>query len=197
MLERGPVVGGPAVDARPRKPSVVTVGTVVWLASELMFFGGLFAAYFTLRAQASVWPPRGIDLPTTESAIATVVLVASSGTIHLATKAVERRDRLGIQRWLVITLVLGTLFLANQIHDFATSDFGISTNSYSSMYYLMTGFHGLHVFGGLVLLLIGLALTTGSRPLPRKTPAIESVIYYWHFVDLVWVAMFFTLFVLR
>jgi len=183
--------------SRSRAPALLTVGTVVWLASELMFFGGLFAAYFTLRSETAVWPPSDVTLDTTFSAIFTVVLIASSGTIHLAGKALERGDRAGVQRWIVITFVLGGLFLANQIREFLTNDFSISSHAYGSIYYLMTGFHGLHVAAGLVLMLIALAMVVNAGTLARRTPAVESVTYYWHFVDVVWVGLFTTIFLIR
>jgi cytochrome c oxidase subunit 3 len=100
---------------RPEQPSLLGVGTVVWLASELMFFGGLFAAYLTLRSNAKVWPPAGVHLELLAATVATLVLIASSGTIHLATKARERGDRAMTQRWLIITFALGAIFLANQV----------------------------------------------------------------------------------
>jgi cytochrome c oxidase subunit 3 len=190
------VEGRAAVDA-PRQPALLTVGAVVWLASEVMFFGGLFAAYFTLRSEASVWPPRGIELETATTAVATVVLIASSFTMHLAVKALRRDDRLATQRWLVVTLALGALFLANQVREFLVLDFGVSTNSYGSLYYTMTGFHGLHVLGGLVLLGVGVAFMGGVASRERRAAGVEAVAYYWHFVDVVWVGLFLTIFVLR
>jgi len=183
--------------SRSRTPAMLTVGTVVWLASELMFFGGLFAAYFTLRSETAVWPPSDVTLDTTFSAIFTAVLIASSGTIHLAGKALERGDRAGVQRWIVITFALGGLFLANQIREFLTNDFSISSHAYGSIYYLMTGFHGLHVAAGLILLMIALAMVVNAGTLARRTPAVESVTYYWHFVDVVWVGLFTTIFLIR
>lgn len=183
--------------SRSRAPAMLTVGTVVWLASELMFFGGLFAAYFTLRAETAVWPPAGVTLETTLSATFTVVLIVSSGTIHLAGKALERGDRAGVQRWIVITFVLGGLFLANQIREFLVNDFSISSHAYGSIYYLMTGFHGLHVAAGLILLVIALTMVVNAGTLARRTPAVESVTYYWHFVDVVWVGLFTTIFLIR
>jgi cytochrome c oxidase subunit 3 len=183
--------------SRSRLPAMLTVGTVVWLASELMFFGGLFAAYFTLRAETAVWPPSDVTLETGFSAVFTVVLIVSSGTIHLAGKALERGDRAGIQRWIVITFLLGGLFLANQIREFLVNDFSISSHAYGSIYYLMTGFHGLHVAAGLILLLIGLTMVVNAGTLERRTPAVESVTYYWHFVDVVWVGLFTTIFLIR
>jgi cytochrome c oxidase subunit 3 len=193
----GSIGGGDFAPAARRQPSMLAVGTVVWLASELMFFGGLFAAYFTLRAETKVWPPAGVHLETLTSAIATLVLIASSGTMHLATVSRERGDRAAMQRWLVVTLALGALFLTNQAREFLVLDFQISSHSYGSIYYLMTGFHGLHVLGGLVLMVVALVITTGAGPLERRGPAVESISYYWHFVDVVWVALFATIFVIR
>jgi cytochrome c oxidase subunit 3 len=193
----GSIGGGDFAPAARRQPSMLAVGTVVWLASELMFFGGLFAAYFTLRAETKVWPPAGVHLETLTSAIATLVLIASSGTMHLATVSRERGDRAAMQRWLVVTLALGALFLTNQAREFLVLDFQISSHSYGSIYYLMTGFHGLHVLGGLVLMVVALVITTGAGPLERRGPVVESISYYWHFVDVVWVALFATIFVIR
>jgi cytochrome c oxidase subunit 3 len=179
------------------QPSMLAVGTVVWLASELMFFGGLFAAYFTLKAEAKVWPPSDVHLETLTSALATLLLISSSGTMHLAVRSRERGDRAGMQRWLLATLTLGALFLANQAREFFVLDFKVSSNSYGSIYYLMTGFHGLHVLAGLVLMVVALVIATGPGPLARRGPVVESIGYYWHFVDVVWIGLFATIFVIR
>ena len=176
---------------------MLAVGTIVWLASELMFFGGLFAAYFTLRSTAHTWPPATVHLETLTATIATVVLIASSFTIHLATRSREREDRIMMQRWLLVTLALGVLFLANQVREFYVLDFSVSSSGFSSVYYLMTGFHALHVLAGLALIVAAVVVTTGPGSLSRRGPAVESVTYYWHFVDVVWVLLFLTLFVLR
>ena len=125
------------------------------------------------------------------------MLIASSGTIHFATRARERGDRALTQRWLIITCALGAVFLANQVREFFVLDFSVSSSSFGSMYYLMTGFHGLHVLGGLVLIVVAVVITTGPGTLERRGPAVESVTYYWHFVDVVWILLFLTLFVLR
>ena len=170
---------------------------MVWLASELMFFGGLFAAYITLRSNAHEWPPSSVHLEVLAATLATIVLIASSGTIHLATVARERGDRVLMQRWLIITLALGTVFLVNQIREFYVLDFSAGSSSFGSMYYMLTGFHALHVFGGLALIVVAVILTTGPGSLERRGPAVESVTYYWHFVDVVWILLFLTIFVLR
>src|SRR3954465_10756206 len=97
-----------------RAPDPLQVGMIVWLASELMFFSGLFAAWFTLRANASVWPPAGVELSTARTAAATAVLLGSSGTMHLAVASARRDDRAGSVRWLIVTVVMGAVFLSNQ-----------------------------------------------------------------------------------
>ena len=177
--------------------SPLGVGVVVWLASELMFFAGLFAAYFTLRSAATQWPPADVDLATGRTAIATAVLVASSLTMHGAVKAAERDDRRAAIRWLALTAALGVVFSSNQALEYAQADFRISSHAYGSAFYLMTGFHGLHVLGGL-LFMVAVAGAIGGRT--SRAPAASTVEvcgYYWHFVDVVWVAMFATIYLLK
>lgn len=180
-----------------RPPATIAVGTVVWLASELMFFGGLFAAYFTLRSEARVWPPPAVHLETLTSAIATAVLLASSVTLLMGTRALVRGDKRAVRRWIIVTMLLGALFLANQIREFFTLDFGVASHSYGSIYYTMTGFHAAHVAVGLVLLAIGLFMLAGQGSLDARAPDADSIAYYWHFVDGVWILLFATLFILR
>jgi cytochrome c oxidase subunit 3 len=180
----------------PRAPSIVGVGVVVWLASELMFFAGLFGAYFTLRSVNDAWPPDGVELPTARTAAATAVLIASSGTMHLAIEAARREDRRGAIRWLVVTAVMGAVFLTNQLVEYAEAPFAIDDHAYGSIFYVMTGFHGLHVIGGLVF--IGaVAVTIAGRSQAPVHRTVEVCGYYWHFVDVVWVAMFSTIYLIR
>jgi cytochrome c oxidase subunit 3 len=179
-----------------RRPTPLAIGVVVWLSSELMFFSGLFAAWFTLRASTSPWPPVGVELAKGRTAVATAVLVASSLTMHGAVKAGERDDRRGAIRWLAFTALLGALFLTNQAIEYHDAAFSISSHAYGSAFYLMTGFHGLHVLGGL-LFMGAIAAAIGGRT--SKVPAASAVEvcgYYWHFVDVVWVAMFATIYLL-
>jgi cytochrome c oxidase subunit III len=177
-------------------PSTLGVGVVVWLASELMFFAGLFAAYFTLRSVNDVWPPDGVELATARTAAATVVLVASSGAVHMAVVAARRDDRRRASLWLGITAVMGLVFLSNQALEYAEAPFRLDDHAYGSIFYLMTGFHGAHVVGGLILMgAIAAAIAGRSRAPTFQT--VEVCAYYWHFVDVVWVVMFLTIYVLR
>ncbi len=180
-----------------RTPSALSVGVIVWLASELMFFSGLFAAYFALRAANHPWPPADVELETWRTLAATIVLVGSSGSMHVAVVAAERRDRRSSVRWLLVTAGLGALFLANQALEYAQAGFGLDTHVYGSIFFLMTGFHGLHVLGGIVLLVTVAGVVGGSTSRAPAGPTVEACGYYWHFVDVVWVAMFSTIYLLR
>jgi cytochrome c oxidase subunit 3 len=176
---------------------LLAVGTIVWLASELMFFSGLFAAYFTLRAAATVWPPKGANLDQTTALIGTLVLISSSATMQLGVRAVERDDRRHFLRWLGVTLVLGSVFVAIQAWDWTRLDFSVASNAYGSAFYLTTGFHGLHVIGGLVGMIVIAGRASSPRFGVRDAPAVEMLSYYWHFVDVVWIALYATIFLLK
>lgn len=183
----------PAADIGPR---ALSVGVVVWLASELMFFAGLFAGWFSLRAANDVWPPEGVELAVERTALATLVLVVSSLTMHGSVAAAERGDRRAAVRWLALTGLLGAAFLANLALEYAELDFSLSSHAYGSIFYLMTGFHGLHLAGGILLMVGVTAATAGEDSAVPIGPSIEVCGYYWHFVDVVWVAMFATIYLL-
>jgi cytochrome c oxidase subunit 3 len=179
-----------------RRPSPLAIGVVVWLSSELMFFSGLFAAWFTLRASTSPWPPVGVELATGRTALATGVLIASSLTMHGAVRAGEREDRANAIRWLALTALLGLVFLGNQALEYRQAPFSISSHAYGSIFYLMTGFHGLHVLGGLLFMGAVAGAIGGRTSKAPAGPTVEVCAFYWHFVDVVWVAMFSTIYLL-
>jgi cytochrome c oxidase subunit 3 len=180
---------------RGGRPSTLGVGTVVFLASELMFFSGLFAAWFSLRAANDAWPPPGVELDVLQTGVATAVLVASSYSIHRATRAADAEDRRGTVRWLLVTVVLAALFLGNQAVEYVTADFSMSSHAYGSLFFILTGFHGLHVLVGVGLMLAVVWVVSGRSRAPLG-PTVTVTAYYWHFVDVVWVAMFATIYVL-
>jgi cytochrome c oxidase subunit 3 len=180
-----------------RRVDPLLFGVVLFLASELMFFGGLFASYFFLRSVRSPWPPNGVELDTLPSAIATAILVASSGTYQMGIRA-ARRGNLGAMRaWIVLTFVLGATFVSAQAHDWTTLSFSVSSNAYGTLFYGMTGFHGLHVIAGLVLMLVVLGRSLEGAYREGEIRGVEAVGYYWHFVDVVWLGLFSTLFLIR
>jgi cytochrome c oxidase subunit 3 len=177
---------------------MLAVGTTVWLASELMFFAGLFASYFTIRAADPNWPGPDVRLSTLRDAGFTLALVASSFTMQWAVRLLAHDRRRVAIRWILATIVLGSVFLANQAVEWGQVPFRPSTSSYGSLFFIMTGFHGLHVLFGL-LAMVGLLLrlgTGGDRDRGAE-PVAEVITYYWHFVDVVWLGLFATLFFIR
>jgi cytochrome c oxidase subunit 3 len=176
------------------------VGMLLFISSEVMFFGGLFATYFSSRASfAGAWgPPSGAPeleiLPV--PLVITIILLTSSLTMHLGVRAIARGRSAALRMWLAITLGLGIVFLAGQVYDYTTLGFGISDGVYGTVFYTLTGFHGAHVFGGVVGLIILTARAGQGQFSARNHVAVEAVSYYWHFVDVVWVALFTTLYIL-
>lgn len=176
----------------------LAVGVVLWLASELMFFGGLFAAWFTLKANNEPnWPPPGEELDLVRMAVFTGVLISSSFTIHLCVSAAEKGDRASSMRWLAFTVVLGLAFLFNEGLEWSGLDFVFSSSAFSTIFYLLTGFHGAHVLGGLVLMaIVGWVVFSHNSKAPRAQN-LRIVSYYWHFVDVVWVLLFTVVYVIQ
>jgi cytochrome c oxidase subunit 3 len=188
------------------RPSMVSVGTIVWLSSELMFFAALFAMYFTIRAvtPSGDWPPvegvngvGPVELHVGYSLIFTTILVLSSVTCQIGVFAAERGDVHGLRRWFVITLIMGATFVAGQANEFNNNKFSISSHAYGSVYYLTTGFHGLHVTGGLIAFVLLLIRTTYGPFTPEQATSAIVVSYYWHFVDVVWIALYATIYILQ
>ena len=180
-----------------RRTSPVLFGTVLFLASELLFFGGLFAAYFGLRAETHPWPPAGVHLETGLAAIATVLLIVSSFTFHAGVNA-GRTQRLRRMRWwIILTFALGLGFEAIQLADYLRIDFSVSSHAYGTMYWAMTGLHGLHVLAGLALMLVLLGRLAQGAYRDGNVDGPHAISYYWHFVDIVWIGLFVTLFLLK
>jgi cytochrome c oxidase subunit 3 len=187
------------------RPSLVSVGTIVWLSSELMFFAALFAMYFTLRSVEGPanWPPvhdpeHPVHLNVTFSLIFTTILVASSFTCQMGVFAAERGNVRGLRLWFVISLIMGAAFIGGQSYEyFVENEWSISSHPYGSVYYLTTGFHGLHVLGGLVAFVMVLARTSFGPFTPQKATSAIVVSYYWHFVDVVWIALYSTIYLLK
>jgi cytochrome c oxidase subunit 3 len=182
---------------RRREVSPILFGTVLFLASELLFFGALFAAYFTLRAETSRWPPAGVELDVALATAGTAILLASSFTFQRGISA-GHVGRLGSLRgWTLGTMALGLAFLGVQLYDWVHLDFGVSSNAYGTMFYAMTGFHGLHVLAGVLLMGVLLGRSAQGAYRDGNVEGAEAVSYYWHFVDVVWIALYATLFLLR
>lgn len=182
------------------------LGFILFAASEVMFFGGLFAAYFIARADSTQWPPNdvltamkaaGTAKETVElhlefvlPLIATVVLVISSVTMQLAVMAIQKGNRSGMIRFLIISVSLGLLFLALQMYDYSQLSFRAGDTVFGTTFYTLTGFHGAHVAGGTIFIFVCLMRGMGGGFSARNHEAVEAASFYWHFVDIVWIALF-------
>jgi cytochrome c oxidase subunit III len=202
------VAQGPAT-----RPDMVAVGTIVWLSSEIMFFAGLFAMYFTIRSVApDLWAEQTQLLDVPFALVNTTILVISSVWCQLgvfkAEQGVPSRTggllelgKWGMREWYVLTFIFGSVFIAGQVYEYAhlvQEGVTLSSSPYGSVFYMTTGFHGLHVLGGLIafLLIIGRSFTAKRYTHAQATGAVVTS-YYWHFVDVVWIALFLTIYVLR
>lgn len=206
-----------AVAARPElsvhRPNPVSVGTIVWLASELMFFAGLFAMYFTIRSTVpELWPVETEKLNIPFSTVNTLVLVSSSITCQMAVWAAERFQpartgklwqlgRWGMHEWMTLTFLMGSFFVAGQVYEYAElvhEGLSISSSAYGSVFYLTTGFHGLHVLGGLIAMLFVLGRSFAAKRFGHHEATTTIVVsYYWHFVDVVWIALFASIYLIK
>ncbi len=184
------------------RPNSVSIGTIVWLSSELMFFAALFAMYFTIRAVtgAENWPPEGVELAVGYSAVFTTILVASSITCQIGVFRAERGDVYGMRVWYTITLIMGLIFVlgqANEYRNLVHEGTTLASSAYGSVFYLTTGFHGLHVIGGLFAFVFVLIRSTIGRYTPERATSAIVTSYYWHFVDVVWIGLYATIYLIQ
>jgi cytochrome c oxidase subunit 3 len=191
-------------DARRGGMDPALLGMMLFIASEVMFFAALFAAYFNAKATLPVFPPEGyqdvlraIPIPL----VATLILVASSFTMQWATSRIRKGDRTGLNRAVAVTLVLGIVFLGIQLYDYweliSHEGFSIDSGVYGTLFFTMTGFHGAHVLGGVIGLAVILSRGLAGQFTRRHHVAVEAVHYYWHFVDVVWILLFLVLYVMK
>ena len=187
-----------AVDHHAEHPDHRMLGIIVFLVAEGMIFLGLFVAYATFRLVAPAWPPEGTPkLELLLPGINTIILISSSFVIHNADTAIKQNDVKGLQKWFAITAAMGAIFLAGQLYEYFHLEFGLTTNLFASTFYVLTGFHGLHVCFGLVLMLAVLwrSLKPGHYS-NEKHFGVEAAEIYWHFVDVIWIILFVLLYLL-
>jgi cytochrome c oxidase subunit III len=172
-------------------------GLLTFLASESLMFGGFFATYLVLRGGTATWPPEGTEVELLIPTINTLVLVSSSFVIHLGDTAIKKNDVNGLRRWYILTALMGAAFLGGQVYEYLTLGYGLTTNIFANCFYLMTGFHGLHVFVGLLLILgvLWRSRRSGHYSADAHT-GVEMAEIYWHFVDIIWIVLFSLLYIL-
>ena len=192
---------------------MVSVGTIIWLSSELMFFAALFASYFTIRAVSpDLWAENTALLDLPFATVNTTILVLSSVTCQLGVFAAERGQvgragsifqvgKWGLREWFILTYCMGSVFIAGQAIEYTTliqEGVTIPASAYGTMFYLTTGFHGLHVTGGLVAFLFVIGRTYVARKFTHEQAVSAIVVsYYWHFVDVVWIGLFATIYLVQ
>src|SRR5437763_7142071 len=213
-----PVATASATQPPPRspasRPNLVSVGTIVWLSSELMFFAALFAIYFTIRSvdkgNGLPWPGAHLDL--TLGSVNTTVLLLSSVTCQMGVFAVERGQirrtasiwnvaRWGLREWYVLSFLMGLYFVLGQGYEYLAlirDGLTLQSSGYGSVFYIPTGSHGLHVTGGLIAFLFLLGRTSAATTFTQEQQVSAIVVsYYWHFVDVVWIGLFTTIYLIR
>jgi cytochrome c oxidase subunit 3 len=195
--------------AREGGISNVILGMLLFITSEVMFFAGLFAAYFNVRATAPRWPPEDFAdklhwLPTAEQIIpivtvATIMLVSSSFTCQLGVWGIRRDDRTALVRAIGVTVILGSIFLLLQLYDYSIlygEGVRLDTGTFGTTYYTLTGFHFAHVLGGVIMLSVVLYRAMAGQFSSQHHDMVEATSIYWHFVDVVWIVLFSVIYVI-
>jgi cytochrome c oxidase subunit III len=178
------------VDAR-------VLGMLLFIGSEIMLFGSFFTAYFFVRVvNGYPWPPEGDHLPVFVAGVNTVILVTSSFTMHWALQSIKRGHRAGLQAGLVLTFLMGLVFLLTQIAEYARVGFSPSDNAFGTIFYCLTGLHGAHVFVGLSLLLFTTIRAFRGHFSPEHHHGVELPGIYWHFVDVMWIVVYTTVYII-
>jgi cytochrome c oxidase subunit III len=184
--------------AHAEHPDHRVFGLLMFLVAEGCLFLGLFMAYLAYSLTAPVWPPEGTpELELLLPSINTVILLSSSLVIRKAGLAIKADDVKGLRLWFALTALMGAIFLAGQLYEYSHLEFGLTTNLFASTFYVLTGFHGLHVAAGLLFILAVLwrSLKPGHYSAQHHF-GVEAAEIYWHFVDGVWIVLFILLYLL-
>jgi cytochrome c oxidase subunit 3 len=183
------------------------LGFILFIASEVMFFGGLFAAYFIARADSPQWPPTELLSPEKVAAgvelhleillpaIATSLLILSSVVMQWGVFQIRKGNRTALVWALFISVVLGLVFLAMQMYDYSQLPFRASDTVYGTTFFTLTGFHGAHVAGGVIFMTVCLVRSMGGQFSAEHHEAVEAASLYWHFVDVIWIILFTVLYI--
>ena len=188
----------PPVANQSSRVSAPVLGMFIFIASEVMLFGSFFTAYFFVRVvnDAPLWPPEGFHLPVFVAGVNTAILVTSSFTMHWALQSIKRGNRAGLQAGLVLTLAMGLTFLLTQVLEYSRIGFAPRDGAFGSVFFGLTGLHGAHVFIGLTLLTFATVRAFRGHFTPEHHHGVEIPGIYWHFVDVMWIVVYATVYLL-
>ena len=187
----------PPVANRSSRVDARTLGMFLFIASEIMLFGSFFTAYFFVRvANHQPWPSPGLHLPVFVAGMNTIILVTSSFTVHWALQSIKRGNRTGLQAGLTLTFLLGLTFLLTQLREYSRIGFAPYTDAFGTIFYCLTGLHGAHVFVGLLLLLAATVRSYRGHYSADAHLGVEIPGIYWHFVDVMWIVVYTTVYIL-
>jgi cytochrome c oxidase subunit 3 len=173
------------------------LGMLLFIISEVMVFGAFFTAYFFIRVvNGDQWPAEGTELPKLVAFVNTCILVSSSFTIHWALVCARRGNRFGLQAGMLTTFLLGATFLFIQINEYVHIGFAPQDTAQASVFYGLTGLHGAHVFIGLTLLAFVTIRSFRGHFTPEQHRGVEVPGIYWHFVDVMWVVVYTTVYII-
>ena len=188
---------GPPLAHQSSRMDARVLGMFLFIASEIMLFGAFFTAYFFVRVvNGADWPQEPFHLPVFVAGVNTAILVTSSFTMHWAQQSIARGNRAGLQAGLVLTLALGIVFLLTQIREYSRVGFSPADGAFGTIFYGLTGLHGAHVFVGLTLLAVATARAFRGHFTPEHHHGVEIPGIYWHFVDVMWIVVYTTIYIL-
>jgi cytochrome c oxidase subunit 3 len=188
---------GPVEANRSSRIEAPMLGIMLFIISEVMIFGAFFTAYFFIRiVNHDPWPAHGTSLPEAVAGINTCILVSSSLTIHWALTSIKNGNRFGLKAGMASTFLLGLTFLFVQINEYVHLGFSPRDTAQATVFYSLTGLHGAHVFIGLCILLVVCIRSFRGHYTPEEHRGVEVPGIYWHFVDVMWIVVYMTVYVL-
>jgi cytochrome c oxidase subunit 3 len=188
---------GPPIAHQSSRVDARVLGMFLFIASETMLFGSFFTAYFFVRVTAGVpWPDPKFHLPVFVAGVNTAILVTSSFTMHWALQSIKRGNRAGLQAGLLLTFLMGLTFLLTQAREYSRIGFATDDGAFATIFFGLTGLHGAHVFVGLTLLAFATIRAFRGHFTPEHHHGVEIPGIYWHFVDVMWIVVYTTIYII-
>ena len=188
---------GPPVAHQSSRVSASVLGMLLFIASEIMLFGSFFTAYFFVRVvNETPWPTPPYHLPVYVAFVNTCILVTSSFTMHWSLQSIKRGNVWGMRAGLLLTFLMGLTFLITQAREYSRVGFAPKDGAFATIFYCLTGLHGAHVFVGLSILLFMTIRAFRGHFSPEAHHGVEIAGIYWHFVDVMWIVVFMTVYIL-